>query len=127
VWVLAPAFAFADLSGVPAGTRSFFSPLARAQTTEFSAGVAPDNPQRFQIRLDVICNSAADAAELHKQLMATTDLLHKMFERDHLTPNAADLSGVLVAGRFEQHEARVTGTWPIERSFLRALVTGKIE
>ena len=127
LWISAPAFAFADLKGLPAGTQAFLSPLARAQGTTFSAGAAPGDPKRFQIQMEIACNTPAEAAELAKQLSATTELLRKMLSRDKLTPNSADLSGVLVAGRFEQKETHVSGVWPIERSFLESLASGKIQ
>ena len=49
-------------------------------------------------------------------------LLKKMLEREHMTPNANDLSGVLTAGTFSQQNERVTGIWPIERGFLESLL-----
>jgi hypothetical protein len=124
VWISAHSFAFSELNGFPAGTHAFFSPLAQAQCVTFAAGQQGD---RLQVRLEVICNSAEAAAGLLKQLTSTTDLLKKMLERDHLTPNPRDLSGVLTSGTFEQQEARVTGTWPIERGFVEALASGNVQ
>jgi hypothetical protein len=124
VWISAPAFAFSDVTELPAGTRSFFRPLAQTQEVTFTVG---PRGQRLEVRLDVVCNSPAAAADLAKQFTDTTDLLKKMLARDHMTPNPADLSGVLAAGVFQQQNQRVTGEWPIERSFVEALFSGKIE
>src|SRR5437899_6815681 len=104
------AFAFVDLSIFPAGTHAFLSPLAQAQQVIFAVGQQGDH---LQVRLEVACNSAEAAAAMVKQLSATTDLLRKMLDRQHLTPNPRDLSGVLTAGTFEQQNALVTGTWPV--------------
>jgi len=124
VWISAPAFAFSDVNELPAGTHSFFRPLAQAQDVIFTA--APEG-QRLEVRLDVVCQSPAAAAALAKQFTETTDLLKKMLERDHMKPNPADFSGVLAAGVFHQQDQRVTGEWPIERSFVEALFSGKLD
>jgi hypothetical protein len=124
VWMSVPASVFGSVDGFPSGTRSFFSPLARARNVTFAAGPKGD---RLALRLDVTCATPEAAAELVKQLAGTTDLLKKMIVRDHLTPNPSDLSGVLVAGTFQQQENRVTGTWPLERSFVEALASGQIQ
>jgi hypothetical protein len=50
-----------------------------------------------------------------------------MLERDHMTPNSGDWSGVLVAGNFQQKDQRVVGTWPVERAFVEALAAGKLQ
>jgi hypothetical protein len=50
-----------------------------------------------------------------------------MIEREHMTPNPRDLSGVLVAGTFEQRQSTVIGTWPVERGFVEALASGQIQ
>ena len=44
-----------------------------------------------------------------------------------MTPNPRDLSGVLVAGKFQQQNALVTGTWPLERGFVEALAAGQVQ
>ena len=67
------------------------------------------------------------AAELVKQFSSMTGLLKSMIEREHMTPNPRDLSGVLVAGTFEQRQSTVIGTWPMERDFVEALASGQIQ
>jgi hypothetical protein len=124
VWISAPSFAFTDLNELPSGARAFLSPLAQAQHAVFAVG---PKDQRLQIRIEVACATPQDAAELTTKLSATTDLLKKMIEREHMTPNPRDLSGVLVAGTFQQQEKRVVGTWPIERGFVESLAAGKIQ
>ena len=90
----------------------------------FAAGPKGD---RLELRLEVTCDSPAAAEELVKQLSGTTDLLRSMIQRDHLTPNPRDLSGVLVSGTFQQRQAQVIGSWPIERGFVEALAAGQIQ
>jgi hypothetical protein len=61
------------------------------------------------------------------QFSSVTDLLKKMLERDNLKPAPADLSSVLLAGRFDAQKDQVIGTWPIDRKFIESLVSGKAE
>jgi hypothetical protein len=61
------------------------------------------------------------------QLTKTTELLKNMLQREHMTPNPFDLSGVLVAGNFEQRDKSVVGKWPIERGFVEALAAGQVQ
>ena len=123
VWISAPSLVFSKPDLFPAGTRAFLSPLAQTQNVTFAMGPRGD---RLQLRLEVACASPRAAAEMVQQFSAATDLLKKMIERDHLTPNPRDLSGVLVAGSFQQQDARVVGTWPVERGFITALASGQI-
>jgi hypothetical protein len=124
VWISVPATSFNRLDGFPAGTRAFLSPLARAEKIIFAAGPQGD---RLQLRLEVVCATPEAAAELVKQLSGVTGLLKSMIEREHMTPNPRDLSGVLVGGSFEQRQSTVIGTWPLERGFVEALASGQIQ
>jgi hypothetical protein len=124
VWISVPAAAFNRLDAFPDGTRAFLSPLAHAEKVTFAAGPQGD---RLQLRLEVACATPEAAAELAKQFSSMTGLLKRMIEREHMTPNPRDLSGVLVAGTFEQRQSTVIGIWPIERGFVEALATGKIQ
>jgi len=124
VWISAPAFVFSDLKDLPAGAQSFLSPLAQGEQAVFAIG--PDG-DRLRIRLEVSCATPDSAAALAQKLTSTTDLLKKMLDRDKMTPSARDLSGVLIAGTFAQQDKRVTGTWPMERGFVQALASGKVQ
>ena len=124
VWLSAPSFVFSDVKNLPEGTHAFLSPLAQAQSVVFAIG--PDG-QKLQIRIEVLCATPEAAAAVEHQLTSTTDLLRKMIERDHLTPNARDLTNVLLGGKFQQQDKRVTGTWPVERAFVEALAAGQAQ
>jgi hypothetical protein len=123
-WISVPAAVFNRPEAFPAGTRAFISPLAHAEKVVFAVG-----PQgnRLQLRLEVACATPEAAAELVKQFSSVTGLLKSMIEREHMTPNPRDLSGVLVAGTFEQRQSTVVGTWPVERAFVEALASGQIQ
>lgn len=123
-WISVPAAAFDRLEAFPAGTRAFLSPLAHAEKVIFAAGPQGDH---LQLRLEVACATPEAAAELVKQFSSVTGLLKSMIEREHMTPNPRDLSGVLVAGSFEQHQSTVIGTWPVQRGFVEALASGQIQ
>ena len=124
VWISVPAAVFNRPDAFPAGTRAFLSPLAHAEKVTFAAGPQGD---RLQLRLEVACATPAAAAELVQQFSSVTGLLKSMIEREHMTPNPRDLSGVLVAGTFEQRQSTVIGTWPVERGFVEALASGQIQ
>jgi hypothetical protein len=116
VWVLAPGEAFNDLSGLPDGSH-ILSPLAEAQEVSFKV-------LEKEIRLDAACRSPEVAARVVQKFTTTTNLLKAMLQRDKLTPNPADLSGVLVAGKFEAQSTHAIGTWPIEKQFVESLFSG---
>jgi hypothetical protein len=124
VWISIPPDVFERLDSFPGGTRSFFSPLAHAQNVTFAAGPKGNG---IELRLEVTCATPEAAAELAQQLSGTTSLLKRMIEREHMTPNPRDLSGVLVAGSFQQQQSQVIGTWPLERNFVEALASGQIQ
>jgi hypothetical protein len=122
VWISAPSYVFADVKNLPEGTHSFLGPLAQAQKVTFAVG--PQGKQ-LQIRVEVLCGTPEAAAALAHQLIESTDLLKKMLDRDHMTPNPKDLSAVLIGGKFEAQDKRVTGTWPMDRGFVEALASGQ--
>jgi hypothetical protein len=123
-WISVPAAVFNRPEAFPAGTRAFLSPLAHAEKITFAAGPQGD---RLQLRLEVACATPEAAADLVKQFSGMTGLLKSMIAREHMTPNPRDLSGVLVAGTFEQRQSTVIGTWPVERGFVEALAAGQIQ
>jgi hypothetical protein len=90
----------------------------------FAVGAAAKG---FQIRLEAVCATPEIAELLTRRLSASTDLLKKMLERDKMTPNPNDLSGVLTSGTFSQQSEKVTGTWPIERGFIESLAGGQVQ
>jgi hypothetical protein len=127
VWISAPPSVFRNASGLPAGSQSFLDPLGDAKQSVFTIGPAALGPAGgLEIRLDVTCASAAAATDLAQQFNSTTTLLRSMIEREHMTPNPADLSGVLVGGRFTSKDAHMTGSWPLSRGFFEALASGQI-
>jgi hypothetical protein len=120
VWISTPPFVFNDLSKLPAGTRSFVSPLKNATSAIFTLGPTKD---AFELKMNVAAKDAAGAVALAKQYNEVTDLFVKMLERDKMRPDPNDLAGILTSGKFASKEAQVTGTWPIPRKFLESLAS----
>jgi hypothetical protein len=120
VWVSIPPSVLQSGEALPAETRSFAQTLARADSVVLS--LAPE-AARFAAKLNVRCRTPQDAADLAAQLTRLTGLLRQTFSGEHQTPNPADLTGVLAAGRFHSEATRVSGYWPIERAFLNDLFT----
>jgi hypothetical protein len=126
IWLSAPPYIFADAKNLPSGLGPFRTQLAQARNTVFTLAPSPDQ-KVFQLRMTVDCAAPDDATKMAAQFSSVTELLKKMLDRDKLKPTSGDLSGVLVAGRFEAQKEQVTGTWPIERKFIESLVSGKVE
>jgi len=106
---------------LPSGTRMFARSVQQADfiTLRF----APEG-DRLAARLEVLCRDPQDAAAMAGELTKATTLLKEFIEREHMTPNPADFSGVLTSGDFHADSRRVIGHWPIERSFVDNLLSG---
>jgi hypothetical protein len=124
VWISVPGADFAGLNHLPSGTQAFLSPLADSIESSFSVGPTQDR-KALQIQLDASCASPSAATQLAERLNSTTDILRKMLQRDHLTPNSSDLTSLLSSGKFEAHESHATGVWPLDRKLLENLSSGK--
>lgn len=123
IWISVSGPALRDVTAVPAGARSFVSPLESARNVTVAIGPA-DN--RLQVTLRVDCPTDAAAADLVAKLQAATDLLRKMLARENMQPSPRDLSGVLVNGSFRQENRRVFGAWPMQRDFIEAIASGSV-
>lgn len=75
----------------------------------------------YKLELDAQCANPAMADTVRNQLTLDTKLLSLEFAREHLQPNAADLTGLLTAGSFQAVGDRVIGTWPLRKELLKAL------
>lgn len=121
VWWRIPVAALKNNPSLPAGTRMFVRALEGTNAVLFSAGPAG---RGLTVSMEATCPNPAAAGVLTEQLRSATAQLRDLIAREHQAPNPADLSGVLVAGAFEQHETRVIGRWPVERAFLTSLAGG---
>ncbi|HZT39641.1 MAG TPA: hypothetical protein VFA28_17235 [Bryobacteraceae bacterium] len=123
VWVLVPAATLRAARSLPAGARSFVSPLGSAEWVVFSIGPAQN---ALRLSADVACSSEPAAAELLSQLERATAMLRSMLQREHQQPNPRDLSGVLADGSFRREGRRVLGAWPIPREFIESVAQGDL-
>lgn len=122
IWLSVPSSILKSGDALPAGTRPFARSMEHADSVMLY--FVPDG-KRLAAKLDVRCRSSQDAADLVTELSRTTALLRQMIEREHHSPNPADLSGVLTSGSFRNEGARVFGYWPIERAFVENLLSGQ--
>ena len=118
IWLHLPASVLQNQSDLPAGTRLFTRALETARQLMFSLGPQGD---RFELVLDVACETPEQAVVLKNQLEGITQLLQKLIARENQTPNRNDFSGLLTSGSFQRESERVVGRWPIERAFLDSL------
>jgi hypothetical protein len=121
VWLSLPPSTLRSGEHLPPGTRMFASTLENVQNVTLSMG--PDG-RRFALRMNARCRSAQEAVTLSVQLVKVTNMLREMIARENQKPNPSDLSGVLTAGAFRQQGSHVFGYWPVESSFLQALLSG---
>jgi hypothetical protein len=121
VWMLAPAAALQSEGLFPEGTRAYASALRGAERVVFTLGPQGD---RLALSLEVTCGGVDQASALLVRLEQLTETLRTWIAREHLRPNAGDLSGVLTAGSFRREERRVYGWWPIPKEFIRAVSDG---
>jgi hypothetical protein len=118
LWMLVPALALKDTDALPAGAKPYASALRNAEQILFTVG--PDSG-RLQVSLQVTCRDAVTAAKLLVDFQNATDTLRSWIAREHQQPNPADLTGVLVAGKFRRDDQRVYGEWPIPRALVDSL------
>ena len=115
IWLTVPPSVVKSGQNLPAGTQMFARSLDRAQAVVLSV---VQEGGAFAVKLDVRCGSAADASALAGDLTNTTRLLREMIEREHQTPNPADLSGFLTSGSFMSKGQRAHGYWRISQALI---------
>ena len=121
IWLSVPTAMLRSGENLPDGTRAFARSIGQAETVTLS--FAPEGP-RLAARLNVLCRSELDAADVALQLQRVTTVLREMIARENQKPNPADLSGVLTSGTFRPEGRRVYGYWPIERMFVENILAG---
>jgi hypothetical protein len=121
IWISIPSAMLRSGENLPNGTRMFARSVGQAEAVTLA--FAPDG-QRLAARLNVLCRSEVDAADISLELQRVTKLLRDLIERENQKPNPADLSGVLTSGSFHPDGRRVVGYWPIERSFVQNILAG---
>jgi len=121
MWISAPSTALTKPGALPAGVQALLGPVARAEKVTMAVG-----PQggRAQLRLAVVCKTPEDALAVKNELSSATDILKNASLADPPARGQPDWAGFLRGGAFTQTGREVTGTWPLERSFLQALVLG---
>lgn len=107
---------------LPAALRIFAVSLQSADPVILSIGRAPEHTQAiFEVQLDAQCANAGMAEATRNQLEIQTKMLNLELTREHVQPNAADLTGLLTAGAFQVVGNRVVGSWPVRKELLRTL------
>jgi hypothetical protein len=124
IWVSVSGPALQDVPALPAGARSFMSPLESAE--HITMGIGPSNG-RLQVSADIRCSSETTASDLVVKLEGATNTLRKMLARENKQPSPRDLSGVLHGGTFRRDGRIVYATWPMERQFIEALAAGGVQ
>jgi hypothetical protein len=121
VWLRIPGSVLKTAEDLPSGTRMFARSVGGADYVTLA--FVPEG-NRLAAKLDVLCANDHDAAAMAAELTKATTMLREFLEREHQKGNPADFSGVLSSGTFSAQGRRVTGHWPIERSFVENLLGG---
>ena len=121
IWIRIPGGVLKTAEDLPSGTRMFARTVGSA---DFVTLMFVPEGDRLAARLDVLCRNNEDAAAMAAELTKATTLLRDLIERERQKPNAADFSGVLTSGTFTAQGRRVSGHWPIERSFVENVLGG---
>jgi len=119
IWARISPSALKNPADLPVALRIFAISLEFANPVVLSLG--PGDNNGFKLELDAQCASAAMAATIRDQLVLDTKMLTLELTREHVQPNAADLTGLLTAGSFQAVDKRVVGTWPVRKQLLKAL------
>lgn len=125
IWISIPSSALAKPGALPEGVQALLDPVARAERVIMAVG---PQGERAQLRLSVVCKSPEDAVMVKGELASATDVLRSasLADRpgaDRPVPGQPDWAGFLRGGTFSQAGPEVMGAWPLERSFLEALVS----
>src|SRR3974377_196402 len=89
IWISVSGEALRDVNTLPAGARSFVSPLESAERILLSIG---PSERSLQVNLNVLCASESAASDLATKLEGATNVLRKTLEREKMKPNPRDLS-----------------------------------
>jgi hypothetical protein len=123
IWLSIPGAVLQSGRDLPAGTRSFTRTIEHADRVILTLGM---EDRRFAVRMNVLCVTEGEAAEIVSQLTQATNTLREMIRRENATPNPADLSGVLASGSFRVEGVRATGHWWIDDAFVDAVWRGGV-
>lgn len=124
VWISVTGPGLKDVPKLPAGARSFVSPLESAENIIVSAG---QSGEKMKLSAEVLCASTTTASDLLVKLEGATNMLRKMLARENMQPNPRDLSGILARGDFRRDDRKVFATWPLDREFIESLASGGVD
>lgn len=121
VWAMVPVAELKKANELPDGMKPYAAALGNAEQVVFTLGGAGD---RLQLALHVTCGDAQTASALLVDLETATNTLRKYLAEAHQKPDPGDVTQVLVTGNFRREDRKVVGEWPIERSFVDAMMGG---
>ena len=121
MWMHVPGEVLRSPGNLPSGTALFARAISTAENAVLTLG---PQGERYELKMNLSCKSAEEAAVLRTQMAEITNLLQKLINREGKQPNADDLSGILSAGVFTRDGNQVLARWPITQAFLQSLAKG---
>lgn len=118
VWYSIPGPRLASAASLPSGSKLFATALAQARRVTFGV---QQSGSAMELVMRADCADTASAASLHNQLAGVTAEFSKYFENLGQKPSSADLSGLILNGKFQLEGAVIRGRWPLSADFVRGL------
>lgn len=119
IWLSIPGAWLRSRPALPEGAQMFARSVEQAD--DISLSFVPQG-ERLAVQLTVQCPGDHEAAEMSARLILATARLREAIEREHHTPNPADLSGPLSSGEFRSQGSQVQGSWILEPVFVQNLL-----
>ena len=119
VWLKFPGSLPKSSGNLPDGARPFARIIENAPSVTMS--FMPE-AGRLTAKLEILCRTQQEAADLASQLTSVTDMAKSLFARENQTPSPAGFSGLVTSGVFHNEGVRLLGSWPIERAFVQNLL-----
>jgi hypothetical protein len=116
IWVSVPSSALKQTASLPAGTKLLASAVAGADSIMLTAGAAGGDG--YAAHLEAVCASEKEARAMATELQKLTTSLKAVARQPD------DLTGLLIAGSFQQSDKKVFGFWPIQKKLLENLAGG---
>jgi len=116
VWISTPTSVLRRPGALPFSLEAMLAPLVDADHLVLAAGPLGDHAQ---LRLQAFCRSPQSALSVEQQLAAAIQVLKASGQDTAKDPSG--LAALLAGGSLEHKDHLVTGTWPVQRSFLETI------
>lgn len=122
-WISLPGAVLRQPGLLPPGMRLMLSALTTADRIILTVSPDPQQKSAVEAKLDASCRTKDDAGVLASQLRNTAGIIREGIAKKTV-PQDDDFARLLAAGTFEQAGTRVSGKWPLAKTFIDSLTAG---